>query len=72
MDKILTGDLYMEVEDNKYEKVAKCVSLENHYNSNEDFRDYVHKYCLKTKKTVEEAFQDAIVRDYLDYLLKRD
>lgn len=38
------------------------------YNSNEDFKSYVDKYCATYKKMVDEALQEAIVIAYLDYL----
>ena len=42
------------------------------YATNEEFKSYVDKYCFKTHKTVEEALKDAIIKEYLDYLLNRD
>lgn len=32
------------------------------YNTNQDFREYVERYCRKHKCTVEEALTHAIVR----------
>lgn len=31
------------------------------YNINSNFKSYVDRYCVKHKKTVEEALQDRIV-----------
>ena len=36
--------------------------LKNFYNTNQDFREYVERYCWKHKCTVEEALTHAIVR----------
>lgn len=32
--------------------------MEEFYNSNADFKDYVDKYCIKTGCTVEEALKN--------------
>lgn len=36
------------------------------YTSNEDFEDYVNRYCQKHRITVDEAITHAVVRAYGD------
>jgi len=42
------------------------------YEDNEDFREYVDKYCLKHDVDKYTAFERSTVREYHEYLLKRD
>lgn len=44
------------------------MNLENLYKSDDDFKGYVDKYCKQNGKTIEEALQNAIVKEYALYL----
>lgn len=45
--------------------------MENFYSSNDDFKDYVDKYCKQYGLTKEEAFnQELVIQVYLYYKKK--
>ena len=41
------------------------------YKTNEDFKEYVDKYCKKHGIEKEEAFRHIIVQEYFNYLLHK-
>lgn len=44
------------------------MNLENLYKSDDNFKGYVDRYCKQSGKTIEEALQNAIVKEYASYL----
>lgn len=42
------------------------------YKNNEEFKEYVDRYCQKKDKELSEVLQYQIVRDYLEYLLQKN
>lgn len=41
------------------------------YNTNIQFKEYVDKYMTKHNKSLSEALSDAMVKDYVAYLLAK-
>lgn len=46
--------------------------LLDYYNTNDEFKEYVDKYCIKHNKTCEEALHDKLILDYFNYLLQKE
>lgn len=44
------------------------LAIKSEYENNQDFKDYVDKYCIKHNKSVDDALQDLLVISYLNYL----
>ena len=41
--------------------------MREYYNTNEDFKEYVKRYCDKQKCTVEEALSHKVVEDVCEH-----
>ena len=47
------------------------LAIKAEYEHNSEFKEYVDKYCKKHHKTVNEALQETVPKNYLDYLLEK-
>lgn len=46
------------------------MDLKKLFNTNDDFKGYVERYCKQTGKTIEQALEIAIVKEYALYLIE--
>lgn len=58
-----SSDLY------DYEQEVKKMNLKKFYEVNDDFKGYVDRYCKQSGKTIEQALEIAIVKEYALYLI---
>lgn len=45
--------------------------IENLYATDEDFKEYVHKFMTKHKLTLEEALNNSMIREYARWVRDR-
>ena len=50
------------------QRKGTTMNLKELYDSNDDFNEYVKKYCHATGKSVEQALRVAIVKEYAQYI----
>lgn len=41
--------------------------MKEYYNTNDDFKGYVDRYCMKHKCTIEEALKHKVVTDVYEH-----
>ena len=46
--------------------------MRKQYNENEDFKEYVDKYCKKHKCTVDQAFAHALIKEVSEHYKNKE